>query len=171
MIKKKFQNHIRLIVLIISAFLFTFYLIGNNISHEKLKKELNEQNIYELSFEYIYSEKRADIYYMICRPPSSQSEIIDLIEDHFTATKLDDLFIRTQTLIDKLITSDGLTRKFDVILYLHFIHPSDILPIGIFPKNIYDPELNVSEQEIVTLTVTSTASGYALEYYWNSNYC
>ncbi|WP_343121290.1 hypothetical protein, partial [Intestinimonas butyriciproducens] len=112
-----------------------------------------------------------DIYYMICRPPSSQSEIIDLIEDHFTATKLDDLFIRTQTLIDKLITSDGLTRKFDGILYLHFIHPSDILPIGIFPKNIYDPELNVSEQEIVTLTVTSTASGYALEYYWNSNYC
>ena len=96
---------------------------------------------------------------------------IDLIEDHFTATKLDDLFIRTQTLIDKLITSDGLTRKFDGILYLHFIHPSDILPIGIFPKNIYDPELNVSEQEIVTLTVTSTASGYALEYYWNSNYC
>lgn len=170
MIKKKIQNHIRLIVLIILAFLFTFYLIGNYISHEKLKKELNEQNIYELSFEYIYSEKRADIYYMICRPPSSQSEIIDLIEDHFTATKLDDLFIRTQTLIDKLITSDGLTRKFDGILYLHFIHPSDILPIGIFPENIYDPELNVSEQEIVTLTVTSTASGYALEYYWNSNY-
>ena len=170
MIKKKFQNHIRLIVLIILAFLFTFYLIGNYISHEKLKKELNEQNIYELSFEYIYSEKRADIYYMICRPPSSQSEIIDLIEDHFTATKLDDLVIRTQTLIDKLITSDGLTRKFDGILYLHFIHPSDILPIGIFPKNIYDPELNVSEQEIVTLTVTSTTSGYALEYYWNSNY-
>lgn len=125
----------------------------------------------EASIFDIYSEKRADIYYMICRPPSSQSEIIDLIEDHFTATKLDDLFIRTQTLIDKLITSDGLTRKFDGILYLHFIHPSDILPIGIFPKNIYDPELNVSEQEIVTLTVTSTASGYALEYYWNSNYC
>lgn len=70
--------------------------------------------------------------------------------------------------IDKLIASDGLPRKFDGILYLHFIHPSDVLPIGLFPENIYDPELNVGELEIVTLTVTSTASGYALDYYRNS---